>query len=223
MTYKVNDVYVAIQGEGALTGQAMVLIRLHGCGVGCPWCDTRETWVASEAHRVARIEDAIGTSPAWAEVGAKELAEYARSLNPSIPWALVTVGEPADQELKPVVDALHAQGFSAALETSGTAPGHLGAGFDWVCVSPKFGMPGGRIVLDRALDAADELKFVIGKEADVEIVDRCLRGLPVRPNRRNVSLQPLSCSDKATALCIKTVKARGWRLSLQTHKGLGER
>jgi 6-pyruvoyltetrahydropterin/6-carboxytetrahydropterin synthase len=42
-SYVVNDIYTCIQGEGVQTGVAMVLLRLQGCAVGCPWCDTKET------------------------------------------------------------------------------------------------------------------------------------------------------------------------------------
>lgn len=38
--YRVNDIYTTVQGEGCQTETAMVLLRLQGCGVGCPWCDT---------------------------------------------------------------------------------------------------------------------------------------------------------------------------------------
>jgi 7-carboxy-7-deazaguanine synthase len=40
---------------------------------------------------------------------------------------------------------------------------------------------------------------------------------PVRPDTR-VSLQPLSQSAKATALCLKVAKERDWCLSIQVHK-----
>lgn len=35
-----------------------------------------------------------------------------------------------------------------------------------------------------------------------------------------VSLQPISCKEEATRLCIETCLARNWRLSMQTHKYL---
>src|SRR3990167_3293182 len=36
--YPINNVYKCIQGEGCLTGMAMTLVRMHGCGVGCVFC-----------------------------------------------------------------------------------------------------------------------------------------------------------------------------------------
>lgn len=220
--YALNDAYLAIQGEGCHTGQAMALVRLHGCPVGCPFCDTKETWIAAEPFKVPSITEALGTNPRWCEVEPAAVAIYLRRTMPQIPWVLLTGGEPAMRPLGPLVSALHGSGYKVALETSGTALGHLDAGCDWVCVSPKYDMPGGLPVLDAALDSADELKFVVGKQADLGVVDACLSRLTPKPSRI-VCLQPLSCQSKATELCIETVKARGWRLSLQIHKMIAER
>lgn len=35
-----GGVFATIQGEGALLGVPMVFVRLAGCSVGCPRCDT---------------------------------------------------------------------------------------------------------------------------------------------------------------------------------------
>ena len=43
-TYKINEVFESLQGEGAHTGVPSIFIRLQGCPVGCPWCDTKHTW-----------------------------------------------------------------------------------------------------------------------------------------------------------------------------------
>lgn len=44
MTYQVNEIFTSVQGEGVLTGSPATFIRLQGCTVGCPWCDSRKTW-----------------------------------------------------------------------------------------------------------------------------------------------------------------------------------
>lgn len=222
MTYRLNDIYACMQGEGARAGTPMALIRLQGCGVGCPWCDTRETWAADEAHRVDAIPAALGTGPAWCRADPVDIADAARAAAPSCRWAMLTGGEPAEQPLAPLVHALHGRGFLVALETSGTALGHVGAGIDWCCVSPKPGMPGGRALLAPALAVADEVKMVVGRPADIDALDAILAATPPRPDAR-VSLQPLSSQPKATLLCTSTAILRGWHLSLQLHKYLGQR
>jgi 7-carboxy-7-deazaguanine synthase len=221
---RLNDLYPAIQGEGVMTGVPMVLVRLQGCAVGCPWCDTKETWVTDAQNRVGTIPEALGTNPRWTDADPADIALAARKAGPAITWALVTGGEPAEQELAPLVAALHQKAFRVALETSGTATGHLGAGFDWVCVSPKMDMPGGTPVLPEVVARAEEIKMVVGKPADLEALDLLLGQTGKSPKRHQViSIQPVSQQPKATELCLKTCMERGWRLSVQIHKYLGER
>lgn len=224
---RINDVYPTIQGEGVQAGVPMVLIRLQGCGVGCPWCDTRETWRISPETRLSSLDSLIASDvpAAWAEASPDEVAAFARSVSPpAFHMALVTGGEPADQELAPLVRSLRGVGLASALETSGTALGHVGAGFDWVCVSPKEGMPGGKSVREAAVTEADEIKFVVGKPGDVEKAARFVErfAASIKPTAC-ILLQPLSDSAKAVQVCIDECMARGWRLSLQTHKQAGLR
>ncbi len=42
--YPVNELFETLQGEGSFTGVPAIFVRLQGCPVGCPWCDTRHTW-----------------------------------------------------------------------------------------------------------------------------------------------------------------------------------
>lgn len=220
--YLVNDLYPCLQGEGVMAGTPMHLLRLHGCGVGCPWCDTKETWVIDPAHEVAQLGDALGTTPRWARLAPWDIVAALRELPAGPEWVLLTGGEPADQDLAPLVHTLRTAGYRVALETSGTAPGHIGAGCDWVCVSPKINMPGGRTILPEALAEANEIKMVIGKAADLAALDALLAAHPPRAGVV-VCLQPVSQSARATELCVATAMARGWRLSLQLHKYLGAR
>lgn len=217
-TYRVNNIYPTIQGEGCQTGVPMVLVRLHGCAVGCPWCDTKETWHVQDVCRRDTIAEALGQNPLWAEATGEQISDFCdRFVGPK--WALVTGGEPADYDLADLVEWLHARGYRAALETSGTALGHRNAGFDWVCVSPKIGMPGGKPVLNEAFAWCDEIKHVVGTPADVDQLDQLLSTISKGHMADiQVCLQPVSASKKATDLCMETAMKRGWRLSIQTHK-----
>lgn len=212
-----NDIYTCIQGEGCQTGLAMVLVRLHGCGVGCPFCDTKETWQRDRRQLVGSIEAALGANERWTKVAPAIILDHIQRYHSGPRWLLITGGEPADQYLPPLVDAAHAAGYKVAIETSGTARGHLGAAFDWICVSPKIGMPGGRHIDPDVLQSAHEIKAVIGRQRDLDQLDDLLTQTPVTAQ---ICLQPISQNMKATALCIKTVQERGWRLSIQTHKYL---
>jgi organic radical activating enzyme len=88
------------------------------------------------------------------------------------------VYSPGQYDLAPLVNALHDAGYKVALETSGTESGPQVAWIDWVCVSPKFDMPGGKVVLSAAVhQIADEIKQVIGKQADINRLDSFLAKL----------------------------------------------
>jgi len=215
---RINDIYASIQGEGSLAGTPMVIVRLHGCGVGCPFCDTKETWEAKTGDYRNSLPEALGTNPKWTGILTPEIAQAARRTSEKARWALVTGGEPAEQEhLDWLVEDLHKREFKVALETSGTALGHVGAGFDWVCVSPKFDMPGGKAVLPDACEVADELKMVVSTEGDIKMVEVFLAALALKDGVV-VSLQPVSGQKKATKLCVDACAVHGWRLSLQLHK-----
>lgn len=220
--YRVNDLYPAIQGEGCQTGVPMALLRLHGCGVGCPWCDTKETWTVDQQHKVNTLADALGSNASWCELSGSEIAYHVRQEYPALRWVLLTGGEPADQDLQALCFALHDAGFLIALETSGTANGHLKANIDWICVSPKINMPGGKTILPEVVASADEIKYVVGKPKDIKMLDQLLADCPTKTGAV-ICLQPVSMSQKATELCLKTVMERGWRLSIQVHKLLNQR
>lgn len=222
MRYPVNDCYSCIQGEGVQTGVAMVLLRLHGCAVGCPWCDTKETWQFDTGHEVSSLAEALGANPRYVFLSPETITDHIVASHPGPKWVLVTGGEPAQYDLRPLVNALKGEGYQVALETSGTELGHLGAEFDWICVSPKLNMPGGKLVRAEALAGADEIKHVVGRPADIDELDALLAG-QVLKTAVQICLQPVSLSEKATQLCMETVQARGWRLSVQTHKYIGAR
>ena len=49
----INEVYWTIQGEGVHTGVPALFVRMQGCAVGCPWCDTKHTWKFNESRKQA--------------------------------------------------------------------------------------------------------------------------------------------------------------------------
>ena len=49
ITLSINEMFETIQGEGAHTGIPSIFVRLQGCPVGCPWCDTKHTWTLDDA------------------------------------------------------------------------------------------------------------------------------------------------------------------------------
>lgn len=216
----VNELFETFQGEAYYTGTPAVFIRLQGCDVGCPWCDTKHTWLlrAQDERPIADIMAKTEDAQTYAVLDGAELAALVARTYQSR-HVVITGGEPCRFDLTELTKALSAR-CRVQIETSGTEEIRVSNG-TWVTVSPKIDMPSGfRVRLD-ALTRADELKMPVGKMADIEKLDALLATLAAPPPL--VWLQPLSQSAKATELCLMVARQRHWRLSLQTHKFAGVR
>ena len=136
--------------------------------------------------------------------------------DPSQKYVVFTGGEPLLQLDTDLIEAVHAAGFTIAIETNGTiaAP----AGIDWICVSPKAGA-------DLVQTRGQELKLVIPQVGHAGILDQLLEQY-ARLRFDHYFLQPMDGPKKrentemAIELCQRYPR---WRLSTQTHKILGIR
>lgn len=220
MSYPVNEIFETVQGEAHFTGTPAVFVRLQGCDVGCPWCDTKHTWPVNPTEEVPiaamMAKDRDGQT--WADMSAEQIAEAVSEFRAR--HVVITGGEPCNYELSPLCAALLAAGRTVQIETSGTRTVNA-SGSVWVTVSPKIGMPGGFKVRADAIERADEIKFPVGKPTDVDTLKGLLREHRWRPSL--VWLQPLSRSEKATKLAIEAATENGWRVSIQTHHLIGVR
>lgn len=93
-----QGVYWTIQGEGFLAGEPMVFVRLSGCSVGCPQCDTNY-----KHHADSSVEQIVDEC-------CRLRSEYSRA---KFVW--VTGGEPTEQHIAPLADGLNAAGFLPCL------------------------------------------------------------------------------------------------------------
>lgn len=218
----VNELFETIQGEATFTGTPAVFVRMQGCPVGCPWCDTKHTWTIDPRNAVTQDEilSKPGDAPTFAWMAPNQIAEIV-ALHKSR-HVVITGGEPCLYDLWPLTAQLADQGLTVQIETSGTSKIEC-AGGTFVTLSPKIGMPGGKEVLDSAIARADEIKMPVGKPDDIERLVRVLARRPVDARKPSVWLQPLSQSEKATELCVAQATIMGWRVSIQTHKYLGVR
>ncbi len=208
MSYAVKEIFHTLQGEGRNAGRAAVFCRFAGCNLWsgreadradapCRICDT--DFVGTDGPGGGRFADATALAEA-----------VAAAWGDALRWRFVvlTGGEPLLQVDAALVAALHAQGFSIAVETNGTLPAP--AGIDWICVSPKPGAP-------LRLTGGDELKLVYPQPGMAPDGFEHLRF-------DHFLLQPLDGAALAanTAAAIAYCRAHPrWRLSLQTHKLLG--
>ena len=219
-TYPVNEVFESIQGEATYTGTPSVFIRLQGCPVGCAFCDTKHTWfteqdkVMSIKPMLQKTEDTDGYAFMHIIDIIVMLKEYKAK------HIVLTGGEPCLYDLEALTDALIGVGYSVQIETSGTYPIKCHPK-TFITVSPKIGMAGQLPVLHGSYLMANEIKFPVGKPADIVKLQEEV--LPYIGGNNNIWLQPLSQSPKATALCVREATNNGWRVSIQTHKFIGVR
>ncbi len=204
--YTVKEIFYTLQGEGRQAGRAAVFCRFSGCNL----------WSGREEDRSKAIcqfcdTDFVGTD---GEGGGKfsTAAELAATINalwpqsyPASKYVVFTGGEPLLQLDAPLIAAMHAQGFTIAIETNGTLP--VPEGVDWICVSPKMGST-------LAVSKGNEIKVVIPQTGqDLSAYE----GLDFEHYFVQAMDGPLA--EFNTRLAIETCKRNPkWKLSLQTHK-----
>ena len=198
---RVNETFVSLQGEGYFTGTPAFFLRLSGCNLACPFCDTN--------HQ------------SYKEMSEDEIVEEACRHKPR--HIVITGGEPALQLTQSLVDKLHEAGFFIQVETNGTLP--LPEGIDWVTCSPKSQTLSYSPLKGENLKI-DELKVLfMGKDTDP---DSILESLPLGGEGGGLLfLQPLDTGDEEKNRIILRdtiayiLEHPKWSLSLQTHKMLG--
>ncbi|MGB2925506.1 MAG: 7-carboxy-7-deazaguanine synthase QueE [Limnothrix sp.] len=193
--YPIVETFHSIQGEGAWFGVSAFFIRLAGCDVGCPWCDTKNSWSAKH-HPTVTVA---------------ELCKQVAAAKPQM--VVITGGEPLMHDLRPLTRRLQALNIPLHLETSGAYP--LSGEFDWVTLSPKTFKP----PLSDIYGQVNELKVVIDGEADLDwAIAEAQKIDPTIPKY----LQPQWENEASQRLVFDHVLANpDWRLGLQTHKFLG--
>ena len=95
MSYRVNEIFYSLQGEGYFTGTPAVFLRFSGCNLRCGFCDTRH-------------EDYTEMSPT--EIIEKVSAYPSRHI-------VITGGEPGLQLDGLLVEMLHDEGLPVKAPT----------------------------------------------------------------------------------------------------------
>lgn len=136
-TYKVNDIFYSLQGEGRNTGMAAIFVRFSGCNLKCPFCDTV----------FSRFEELTG----------EEITCRMRQLSAKAPLVVLTGGEPTMQVDEALLRQISRAGYPfIAMESNGMLlPPE---GLDWLTVSPK-GKP--------KVTRCNELKVIFDGESAV--------------------------------------------------------
>jgi 7-carboxy-7-deazaguanine synthase (Cx14CxxC type) len=206
VTYSIKEIFYTLQGEGAHAGRPAVFCRFSGCNLWtgresdratavCTFCDT--DFVGTDGERGGKFRDPDSL--------AREIDSLWPDTHAASKYVVFTGGEPLLQLDRALIDAMHAHGFTIAIETNGTLP--VPEGVDWVCVSPKMGA---QLVVAKG----NEIKVVI-PQANQDL--SAYEGLDFD----NFYVQPMDgpLAAQNTRLAIETCRRNPkWKLSLQTHK-----
>jgi 7-carboxy-7-deazaguanine synthase len=196
-TLPIVETFHSLQGEGYWAGTDAFFIRIGGCTVGCPWCDTKLSW-NPKLHPQRSIGD---------------LAAEARAAQPRL--VIITGGEPSQWDLTSLTIALKEANLRPHVETSGAYP--LRGQFDWVTLSPKPFKPPHPTVYPQV----QELKVIIAQAQDFDWAEEQSAQVGAEVWRY---LQPEWNQPQAAQWIMDYIRSHPqWRLSLQTHKILSIR
>lgn len=204
----VQDIFHTIQGEGPFQGKPAIFIRMAGCNLQCPNCDTDYT----SNRRLMNPMQVVG-----------KCQEIAKGC-----LVVITGGEPMRQNMVPITKHLILAGYQIQIETNGTIWQPLQFGKVIICCSPKTGA-----LAEKLLEHIDYYKYIL----DARYVDPT-DGLPtstlgngVKPARPHndeveVYIQPEDAQNEEqttanVSAAVQSTMRFNYRISLQLHKILG--
>jgi len=217
-TLDVHSVFFTIQGEGPFTGVRSIFVRLAGCNLQCPGCDTeytkgRETWKVR--HLVTLI--------------------HQLSMDNNAPNCLVVItgGEPLRQNIGRLCLTLAHIGHGVQIESNGVFPpdsvteGMILAGDAMLVVSPKT-----RHINRRTAELAMCFKYVLDAQSvspddglPILALGHPAAGGVARPPHPTciIYINPFDAGDaeqnKANLeAVVNSAKAHGHVMGVQLHK-----
>lgn len=195
-SYRVNEVFYSIQGEGRYAGTPSVFVRLAGCNLQC----------RVESHGFDCDTEFHASRP----MRAHEIRELAEKVGGPCRRVIFTGGEPLLQLDENLLEAF--DGWGTALETNGTLPlENLLVRVGWIVCSPK--------VAEHALrlETCHELRYVrtYGQPIPRPRLQAETRFISPAFDGGGLTRETLDW-------CLSLVKENPeWSLSLQLHKLIG--
>lgn len=221
-TLLVHDIFYTIQGEGPHAGSPAVFIRLAGCNLQCPGCDTDY----SGHHRMYVVDI---------------LSKLTNFDFMKTPLVVITGGEPFRQNIMALIRSLNTCGFMVQIETNGTLGIPMGEDYDdlvfGIVVSPKAGK-----VHPSLYDRIIAYKYILdAASVDTDGLPLTTLGLPGKPARPHsdykgpIYVQPADENAKGGTAelwfttknianmdaCILSALRFGYKISIQIHKMIG--
>ncbi len=196
-SYRINEIFLSLQGEGIRAGTLNFFIRFTGCNLQC--------------RKETEGFDCDTEFQSGRPLTKEEIHAELRSLSTTCEWIIFTGGEPALQLDDTLVGFFKSLGYKLAIETNGSRP--LPDGLDWICVSPK--------TAEHTLKVsfAHELKYVRSHGMAIPKPTVKADNLLI-----SAAWEAEGPSKKNIEWCIRLVTENpAWRLSLQQHKLMGIR
>lgn len=231
---EVHSIFYTIQGEGPFAGRPCVFVRLAGCNLQCPGCDTEY----SSPYKRRFIDPAA--------LASSVLAEFA-DRGDGRKLVVITGGEPFRQNLQPFLTELIRVGCYAQIETNGT---YKPSAFNYetnidrssgiyIVVSPKSGK-----VHPDYHRVACAFKYILSHESvdsdglPITVLDHTVGGKVARPEAPfmgEIYLQPMDHTSlyppgdwktkeanmESLAIVKHSCLTYGYVLQLQIHKIIG--
>lgn len=233
----VGDPWYTLQGEGPFAGRPAVFVRLAGCNLQCPWCDTdyttdRKRWGEKDLSEKIINDTLPDDKP----------SQYRKNL------IVFTGGEPFRQNLEPLVSTLLWAKCEVQVETNGTMYPEHPFGFPFVTdavtivcspktptINPKMErwIKAYKYVLDADHVADDGLPLhTLGNEVGVARPHSGFRGEvfvqpadPITSYDEETGRNDLKSYDAAyrrnVQAAVESCMKFGYRLSIQVHKVIG--
>ncbi len=219
----VHSIFYTIQGEGPFAGETSVFVRLGGCNLQCPKCDTEY----SEGSKRIDLRGIINNVwYAWL----KNRKDASPTQEPK-PLVVITGGEPFRQNIGPLVSEMIRLGWRVQIETNGTL---FREGLPYglrrltVVCSPKAGK------VNRHLEPNISVyKYVLAADCvdpddGLPTTALGLPGVPARPLRAGTPIYVNPVDDHVPATNAANLQAaakscllHGYRLGIQLHKLVG--
>lgn len=214
-TLDVHSIFATIQGEGPFAGTPAVFVRLGGCNLQCPWCDTEYT----QGRVLCATSDVV---------------QHVMRIRGAARLVVVTGGEPMRQNIAPLCSLLVNEGMRVQIETNGVLPVSDGlarltilGGCVTLVVSPKTSRihetigryaTAFKYVVQAGFQASDGLPTVaLGHKATPHVAR------PPIGYAGTIYVNPMDSKDDAENLAnmraaISACMTHGYTLGLQIHK-----
>lgn len=227
---EVFNIWYTIQGEGPYAGVPAIFIRMAGCNLQCPGCDTDYT---SKRTRMTVSEIVTITQKLRPMYPENSYWGHKQRKKECYPLTVITGGEPFRQRIGDLVRQLCYDGQIVQIETNGTIwQDELWPLRGEIVCSPK--TPKIHPEIAKRMSA---LKYVISHDAvdenDGLPTSMLGAGAALRPARPalnwngEIYIQPEDTKDpernrKNMEACVTLSKRFGYRLGVQLHKLIGE-